>query len=277
MKRCLPIALALLLMPGLAGAADRNILELQHETERLQNQASALQNSFDEDMAALRVLVKEIAASADRLNAAVRATGNHIDEQLGQTGEALALRSSALSDQLDRLHSGTQADSEAVAGLAARSATLQRQCAAMIAALENPQSAGAGSSTVSAQVLYQDALRDETGGRYELAAQEFSDYLKHFGASDLAPEAQFEIGQIAANRGTLRDAVQDFGLVLQNYPESDRAPDALYMKGVMLDKLGEHAEAAAAFAEVKRRFPGTNAARDANSRLSPGVGRTITE
>ena len=50
---------------------------------------------------------------------------------------------------------------------------------------------------ISADTLYQNALRDYTSGNYDLARQEFSDYIKNFPTNDLASNSQFYLGEIA--------------------------------------------------------------------------------
>src|SRR4029077_20082218 len=48
-----------------------------------------------------------------------------------------------------------------------------------------------GGSAPPADTLYSNGLRDITGGNYDLARKEFQDYLKFYGDTDLASNAQF--------------------------------------------------------------------------------------
>ena len=54
---------------------------------------------------------------------------------------------------------------------------------------------------LSAQQLYDSAMRDRSGGNPDLALQGFQEYLKWFGTSELAPNAQFYVGQIYYDKG----------------------------------------------------------------------------
>jgi len=52
--------------------------------------------------------------------------------------------------------------------------------------------------TISATDLYNNANRDRTGGKMDLALQEYSDYLRWYGNTDLSPNAQYYIASIHA-------------------------------------------------------------------------------
>jgi len=60
-----------------------------------------------------------------------------------------------------------------------------------------PAGGASGGPAPSADTLYSNGLRDITSGKYDLARQEFQDYLKHYGDTDLASNAQFYLGEIA--------------------------------------------------------------------------------
>ena len=66
---------------------------------------------------------------------------------------------------------------------------------------------GGAPPPISADTLYQNALRDFTGGKYDLARQEFSDYLANFPSNDLASNAQFYLGEIDYAQGNYKVAI----------------------------------------------------------------------
>ena len=87
--------------------------------------------------------------------------------------------------------------------------------------------AGPGSSAppaamppISADTLYQNALRDFTSGKYDLAQQEFSDYIKNFPSNDLASNAQFYLGEISYAQNDFKGAIASYDNVLANYPKA---------------------------------------------------------
>jgi tol-pal system protein YbgF len=122
-------------------------------------------------------------------------------------------------------------------------------------------------SGAASDTLYQNALRDFTTGKYDLAQQEFSDYVKNYGATDLASNAQFYLGEISYAQGDYKDAVGQYNTVLNNYPQSYKLAAALLKKGMAELELGMKATGARDLKEVVRRFPGTDESRRASAKL----------
>jgi TolA-binding protein len=114
--------------------------------------------------------------------------------------------------------------------------------------------AGACPPNLQAGTLYTSAYSDKIAGKYDIAFQEYSDYLKCFGNTDLAPTAQYEIGDIYNRKSDYTNAKIAFDAVLEKYPEGPKTPDARYMKAVCLVKLGMNDSAAREFREVYARY-----------------------
>jgi TolA-binding protein len=102
----------------------------------------------------------------------------------------------------------------------------------------------------SAKGLYDSALRDKSAGNYDLAIQEFSQYLQWFGTTDLAPNAQFYIGEIQFNQNKYEEAIKAFDAVLERYPRNNKTLDAKFMKGKALVRLGRRNDGAQEFREI---------------------------
>jgi tol-pal system protein YbgF len=98
-------------------------------------------------------------------------------------------------------------------------------------------------------------MRDRSGGNVELAMQGFQEYLKWFSKTELAPDAQYYVGELYFNRGEFTDAVSAFDAVLERYPENKKTPDAMYMKGMALLKANQRNEAAREFLNVIQKYP----------------------
>ena len=88
-----------------------------------------------------------------------------------------------------------------------------------------------GLPPISADTLYQNALRDFTSGKYDLARQEFSDYIKNFPSNDLASNSQFYLGEISYAQNDFKDAITAYDTVLENYPHSFKLAASEYQEG----------------------------------------------
>jgi tol-pal system protein YbgF len=116
-------------------------------------------------------------------------------------------------------------------------------------------------------VLYTSALRDFNGGKYDLAKQQFDDYLKYYPETDLASNAQFYLGEIHYANGRFQDSITEYDKVLDNYPKSFKLADARMKKGMALLELGQKTSAIRELREVVRRHPGTDSERRARAKL----------
>ena len=132
-----------------------------------------------------------------------------------------------------------------------------------------------------AESLYANAMRDKDSGSYDVALQEFTDYLRYYGNTETAPNAQYYIGEIYYNRKDYDNALKAFDMVLERYSDNNKTPDATYMKGLTLVRLGQRTEAGEEFRQVIRRWPNSNVGakarvqlRDLGLSASPAKGAT---
>lgn len=135
--------------------------------------------------------------------------------------------------------------------------------------------ADSASPPPSADMLYSNGLRDITSGKYDLARQEFQDYLKYYGDTDLASNAQFYLGEIAYSQKQFQDAVSEYDKVLTVYPKSFKLAPALLKKGMALIELGQKTSGVRDLREVVRKYPGTEEERRARAKLKE-LGVTTT-
>ena len=131
-----------------------------------------------------------------------------------------------------------------------------------------PASAGAGRPRAHRPTLsIPTVLRDITSGKYDLARQEFQDYLKYYGDTDLASNAQFYLGEIAYSQRNYDQAVTEYDRVLTNYPKSFKLAPARLKKGMALIELGQKNTGVRELREVVKRYPGTEEERRARAKL----------
>jgi tol-pal system protein YbgF len=123
------------------------------------------------------------------------------------------------------------------------------------------------SSAPSADTLYSNGLRDITSGKYELARSEFQDYLRFYGTTDLASNAQFYLGEIAYSQKNYDLAVSEYDKVLTGYPRSFKTAPARLKKALANIELGQKATGVRELREIVKRYPGTEEDRRARAKL----------
>ncbi len=276
MKRSRLVFVLLVVTPVLCFGQKKEILELQRDMALLQQDVRALQRSMDENMAALKVLVQQAVDSVAKLNTTVAVLDNTLRERLREQEKVLVNPVATVSSKVDQMSTDFQALRDSVADMNARMGKLEQRIIDLgnkITVIQAPPAPppGTGASGpppgVSAEGLYASAMRDMDGGSYDLAIQEFNDYLKYFGTTETAPNAQYYIGEIYFKRGDLESALKAFDMVLERYPENTKTLDAMYMKGQTLVKMGERTKGAEEFREIIARRPSSELAAKARARL----------
>jgi len=119
----------------------------------------------------------------------------------------------------------------------------------------------------SEQATYDAAMAALRGGNYDKAAAAFREVVTNYPTGDLAPNAQFWIGESYYTKGDLESAITAYRKVLSDWPQSRKAPDAMVKLGFSLSDLKRNGEARDMLQDVVRKYPGTAAAQLAADRL----------
>jgi tol-pal system protein YbgF len=119
----------------------------------------------------------------------------------------------------------------------------------------------------SPQRLFDQAFSDYTSGQWDLAIIGFESYIRTFPKSDLADDAQLNIGNSYLNDAKYEQAVEAYDLLIRTYPNADTIPNAYYKKGLALASLKLPDRAREAFEFVIKNYPDSDAGRLAKQRL----------
>lgn len=273
-----------------ASAASREIVELQREVAALQEQMRTTERALNERIAALQAVVQQTLDVSNRTSGAVTAVETGIRDRLGEQLKTLAGPVAVIGAKLDQMTSEFQNVQNQVSDLTSRMGKMEAQIVDLSNAIKTmnappapPPTAGStpGASAAtppagtSAKQIYDAALKDRSGGNLDLAMAGFTEYLRYFGNTELAPNAQFYIGEIHYNKGELENAVKAFDVVLERYSENNKTPDAMYMKAMALLKSGQRTEAGREFATVIQKFPRSEVAQKARTqRKALGLSQT---
>jgi len=287
-----------LLAPQPASAVSREIIELQQQISQVLQQQQDLRSAVDTNNATLKTLVQQSLDGMGQLKSDMGSLQKTVQEVQANTGSSITsvtqttqglqdnvqdiqARVGKLSQQMTDIQNLLQSIDGKVSGNAAPSgaspSSFNQGGPAMSpnapGGMPSPGPAPMGSSSpsgmpgISADTLYQNALRDFTGGKYDLSRQEFSDYIKTFPTNDLASNAQFYLGEIFYAQNDFTNAITSYDNVLTNYPKSFKLAASMYKKGMSELELGLKASAVRDLREVERRFPGSDESRRATAKL----------
>jgi tol-pal system protein YbgF len=122
-------------------------------------------------------------------------------------------------------------------------------------------------SGASEQATYDAGMAALRTGNYDKAVSTFREVVTNYPTGDLAPNAQFWMGESYYTKGDLESAVTAYRKVLSDWPNARKAPDAMVKLGFSLSDLKRTSEARSTLEEVVRKYPGTPAAALAADRL----------
>jgi tol-pal system protein YbgF len=275
-----------LFAPQPAGAVSKEMIELQQTVNQILQAQQDLRSTVDGNNAALRTLVQQSLDSVSHLSGEMSSvqkavqevqanTGSRLDTMTQQTQgisdnlQDLQARMAKLAQQLNDMQNLMQSIDAKVSGASPQGAAPIPTPSGNLApgGAPPPTSMAPNAPPISADTLYQNALRDLTSGKYDLARQEFSDYIQNFPSNDLAGNAEFYLGEIAYAQNDYKTAITHYDTVLGNYPKGFKLADSLYKKACAEIELGMKASGIRDLREVERRFPGTDQARRAQAKL----------
>ena len=272
MKIFLLLPLVLLTIAPSGFAQKKETVELQRDMALLQEQVRTMQRSMDEKFATLKLLIEQTLESANKANIAVAVLESGIRDKLRDQEAKLVVPVANVGSKVDSFSEEMKGLRGSVEDVNSKMGKMQAQILDLANAVKTlaappiPPPGAATSATapsvpagppagVSAESLYNNAMRDRLGGNADLALAGFSDYLKYFGNTDLAPNSQYYLGELYYGKGDMDAALRAFDTVLEKYPDNNKTPDAIYMKGKVLMKMNERNEAAKQFRDLRKRFP----------------------
>jgi len=289
-----------LMGPRPAEAVAREIIELQRDVTSILQGQKDLSTQMTQDHTVMKTLVEQSGDTVGKLNGTMSALQKSMQDVTANSGARLDTMSTqvqGLSDNLEEIKSRLGKLNQQLVDLQNTVQSLDAKISGgggtpPSTGVSNPgapiaqptgsmpsASAPAGRSgpAPSADTLYSNGLRDITSGKYDLARQEFQDYLKYYGDTDLASNAQFYLGEIAYSQKNYDQAVSEYDRVLTNYPKSFKLAPAHLKKGMALIDLGQKTAGVRELRDVVKRFPGTEEERRARAKLKElGVAATAT-
>lgn len=269
------LSLAMLLTLGTTStaAANREHQQLMADMRMLQEQSQQLQlvlTSITEALRALNTRLDDQSSESrkgfadqklliDNVNSEMRVVRDKLNDQ-GVRVNSLAQEMQAIRDALNRL----PAQLAPIMSAPVTDGSMMPPNATGSAAVDGtggpPPTAGtpvpAGpAGGLSPERMFMTAQADYAAGQWSLAIAGFEQYIRSFGNTDRADDAQFYIGESYQLDSKFKEAVAAYDKVISDYPTGDRVPQALYKRGVALSLLGDNDRARESFQQVIRNYP----------------------
>jgi len=250
-----------------------DILSIQRDVAQLQDQVKLLQAGQDQKLTALEGLVRQALEQSNSVSAAAGTLQRTLTDRLNDQQAKVEAPIAILGTKVDQSADEMRAVRENLADLGRRLAALDNKLADISSAVRTMNTpavappppptasvtpvstAPAAPRGVTAESLWQKAVRDYTGAKDKQALAEFADFLKYFPDHANAPEGQYYMGLIYDHGEQYDDAAQVFQAVVERYPDSPKAADAMYMKGVEYQKAGSDKEAIGAYRAFIKQYP----------------------
>jgi tol-pal system protein YbgF len=271
-------------------AVAREIIELQRDVTTILQGQKDMQTQLTQDHTVQKTLIEQSSDTVNKLNTTMSSLQKSVQDVQANSGTRLDTMSTqvqGLSDNLEEIKSRLGKVNQQLVDLQNSVQSIDARLAggnptgspsgspsgaptgAGAAAPSNPGAASAASSgpRPSSDTLYSNGLSDIQTGKYDLARSEFQDYLKYYGDTELASNAQFYLGEIAYSQHQYQQAVTEYDKVLTNYPKSFKLAPARYKKGMALIELSQKNAGVKELREVVKRYPGTEEERRARAKL----------
>ncbi len=134
--------------------------------------------------------------------------------------------------------------------------------APVVSAPTAPSTAG-----LSPQRMFEEAKGDYSVGQWALALAGFETLIKTFPRSDLAPEAQYYVGETHMLEGKYDKGLAAYLSLINTYPASGQVPSAYYKAGLAYFRLGQADKATESWETCVKSYPDSDASKLARQSL----------
>ena len=231
--------------------------------QAMENQIDTLRTQVAELRAAQEVALTRLEENLEQqenLLHSLRAGTNVASQDMVNRIEVLSAKLDDTADRIERVtrQSGFGAAAVGLGAGMALGAGVDSSDTTAIAALPE----------VDAQTMYEQAAKDFTQGRFELALTEFRALLGMHPTHELADNALYGVGESFYALAEYDSAAVTYQLVEQQYPSGDKVPASLYKLGMTYQKMSQNDDAKETFIRLREQYPRSGEAILAEERLA---------
>ena len=247
------VLLALLSAPS-AAAANKEHKQLMAELRMLQEQ----QQQLHQMLGSLGDTIKALTSKVDDQGSATRkafADQRLLIEGVGETVRILRERADDTNVRLSTMTQELEAVRQTIASAPQAGAPVSPADPDAPAPLPGAAPTVGPPIVIAPQKIYDNAFADYTAGQYDLAVLGFETFIKAAPRSDLADDAQLNIGNALYAAGKYKEAVPALQQVMNAYAQSNSVPAAWYKLGVTYQALKQDDFARKAFETAIKEHP----------------------
>lgn len=211
--------------------------DLKTELVVLQRSTQTMQDTFNKTMGELNTLIVQMSDNISNIRRAQESVATKSGDASSQVA-AIGERVTATNERMERL-------SEQFAQVKKLIEDYQRGPAMGPITPGNPDQ------------LFAAAYADYSRGNYDLALQEFNQYVESYPTSEMVDNAQYWIGEIYHALKKLPEASAAFEKVKVLSPTGDKTPTALYQRAMILLEMGRKDEAVVQLVEITKEYSKT--------------------
>lgn len=115
--------------------------------------------------------------------------------------------------------------------------------------------------------IYQNAYSDYSMGKYELAFKGFQSFIDKYPNAELAPQAQYFMGECFYSQSRWQQALDEYRKVEQKYPRSEQTAPSRLKIALCYELLGKKSQAMNVFGSIVKDFPQSSEALTAKEKI----------
>jgi tol-pal system protein YbgF len=235
------------------------------DREQLVDMVLQLQQLQDE-VRMLRGQLEEQAIEIDTIRRRQRDQYLDLDQRINELGNVTPI----ISGSASQAQAGTQPSTRVIPPAEdVPEIREERDIPSTVTGLAAPRAmeSAAAATPEMEKAAYDNAFQSLKELRYSDAAEQFSEFLAQYPASEYADNAQYWLGESYYVTRNFEFALEAFENLLAGFPESPKVPDSLLKIGYTHYELKQWEQARAALTQVQEQYPNTTLARLAESRL----------
>jgi tol-pal system protein YbgF len=257
-------------------AVSKEVLQMMQQLDALQQAVQNLQKTVDTQAAVLKTLIEQASDNVNKIK-------SNMDDLRESTQKNLATSNARLDSMTTQIQAVSESLDEAKSriGKLGEQLTQTQNIIQTLSAPSQPSAVPPGAPAAPGPAgelkpqanvpdpdsLYNSGLSYYNGGQYDLAIDAFRDYLRYYGETDRASNAQFYIADSYYTRKNYKNAITEYDKCIERYPQGNKAAAAQLKKGFALIELGEKSAGLRELRSLIAQYPNSREADLARQRL----------